>query len=84
MAREVYDWVLIQLARYYEFIIRNNESDIYMTEDESYWCNTFDGLAWQVYAKPRPESTRLLNLMNCAEMATDLEYIRTVLGIRYK
>lgn len=32
---------------------------------------------------PEPESIRLLNRMNHAEIAADLEYIKMVSGIRY-
>ena len=36
-----------------------------------------------MYAEPGPKSTRLLNIVNCAKMVTDLEYIRTVWSVQY-
>ena len=52
-----------------------------MTEDENHWCDAFDILVWQTYVELKPESTRLLNVINCTEMTVDLKYIRTVLNI---
>ena len=44
----------------------------------------FGRLTWQVYAKLRVKSTRLLNTKNYAEIATNLESIRLVSGIKYR
>lgn len=45
------------------------------------WC--FGKLAYQVYAKPRPESIRSLNAKDCAEIAADLKYIWKISDVRY-
>ena len=37
-----------------------------------------------MYVEPRPKFTKLLNIINCAEMAADPKYIRTVLGVQYR
>lgn len=42
----------------------------------------FGGLTWQAYVKPRPQSTRLLNTRNYAEMVVNQEYIRIISVIR--
>lgn len=45
-----------------------------MTKDEDYWCNVFGIPAQQTYVEPKPESTRLLNGINCTNMTVNLEY----------
>ena len=50
------------------------------TENKNYWYNVLSVLAWQAYADSGHESTRLWNIMNCAEIATDVKYKKTVLG----
>ena len=49
-----------------------------MTENKIYWCNAFDGLAWQTYVESRPKSIRLLNAINSDEMTVNPEYARSV------
>ena len=82
MTNHVYDQVFIQLAEYLS-ICHKKKRVRYTTEDEKYWCNSFSKLAWLMYAKLEPEFTKSLNAMNRIKIATDPEYVRTVLDIWY-
>ena len=54
-----------------------------MTGNYGFYCNIFGGLAGWVYAELGLESTRLINLKNCAKMATDPEYVGEISSVRY-
>lgn len=64
--------------------MRNNESGIQLRMKSIGAIPLIDWLDGHTYTKSGPKSTRLLNAINSAEIAADLNYVGTVLGIPYR
>lgn len=73
MTGQAYSQVLIQLARDYEFVIRDNRLSVQLKIKAM--GAMLSRLNWQAYAKPGFEFTRSLNAIDCTKMVADREYV---------